>query len=375
MPIILGYGQSNAVGSTIPAGTLNYTVSTQGNLMFNTGLRAPTVGSVSTATSFVTASENEISGYGQTSTVVAADRYTGLTQPKLVVSAGRPNSTISQLLPGQQAFDDGVTGVISKATSVAGEPARLAAVIFWQGESDNTTGKTVSGYKSEFRSLVSALKTQGSNPDVRVLAVQVSINTLVDATTTPLNWSSAQAFYEMIRDGEPNLTVLANAAHLGIIDNNDHSNANGQRMVGEIAGIALNSPSWKPLYPTQLERSGNNVNITYHVPNGSTLNVDDHNLFKVTQWGFKVESTAGANNPVVRCRKLNAHTIQLTCVNTVDAGNVFYGRNFEITPSATVLPNIRIPGGNIVASSATTVDVKFETLPMRHYSLSFQETI
>jgi len=379
LPTLPGFGvlgQSLAAGFGANEAGATSLVSDR-HKMFNAGTRAfsyDTPAVPSNHTSLVPLLESISGNDGETVLTtmlrvfgeVALAEY-GSTLPACVgASLPRSGQPIASFVQGQYIYDR----VVDFAEAMVEQAGQLTALIWIQGESNNTSPNVNRAtYPTTFADIMSDLRTD-TGVDFPVFGYQTSGGTgsVVEVEGGTL------AQWDMFRDGDYNLVTPV----YFMPDNASiHLNALGQKWLGAYFGRALadyyyGGVTRKPLYPSAVVIGGGVCTVTF-AGNEGQLVLDTANFYAVTdaatetKLGFQLLDDA---TPVVigTPAVVGVNQVQFTCPGSFSGvPKVRYGCSYRI-------PNYNEPpkgAGNLHDSSTDRVTIEGYSYPLHNWCVQF----
>ncbi|MBP9715189.1 MAG: fibronectin type III domain-containing protein [Candidatus Pacebacteria bacterium] len=318
---ILSTGQSLSVGvASSPALT---TTQPYSNLMLSGGNGG--LGSGGSFIPLVEASVETISS-SMANTITAND--TGNDFDVAVSLHGVSGYTYSQLKKGQSPFTTGMTQVTNaKSAAIAlGRTSRVIGVTTIHGETDNfngISGATYQGYLEEWQ----------NDYDTDVKAITGQSNEVILFLDQMSSFMSSYAndatseipIYQLYAAEEnPAEIVLVAPKYFFNYSDRHHLTGASSRWLGEYYGkvikkVVIDHETWRPLSPDSAIRSGNIIDVNFHVPAG-VLAFDTTLVSARTNKGFEYyDSTSSATISSVAI--LDDDTVRITLSGTPTGAN------------------------------------------------------
>ena len=309
---ILSTGQSLSVGvASTPALT---TTQPYSNLMLSGGNGG--IGSGGSFIPLVEASVETISS-SMANTITAND--TGNDFDVAVSLHGVSGYTYSQLKKGTSPYNTGMTQVTNakSAAITLGRTSRVIGVTTIHGETDNyngVSGATYQGYLEEWQ----------NDYDTDVKAITGQSNEVIMFLDQMSSFMSSYAndatseipIYQLYAAEEnPNEIVLVAPKYFFNYSDRHHLTGASSRWLGEYYGkvikkVVIDHETWRPLSPDSAIRSGNIIDVNFHVPAG-ILAFDTTLVSARTNYGFEYyDSTASATISSVEI--LDDDTVRIT---------------------------------------------------------------
>ncbi len=309
---ILSTGQSLSVGvASSPALT---TTQPYSNLMLSGG-----VGGLGAGGSFIPLVESgvETISSSMANTITAND--TGNDFDVAVSLHGVSGYTYSQLKKGTGPFSTGMTQVTNaKSAAIAlGRTSRVIGVTTIHGETDNyngVSGATYQGYLEEWQ----------NDYDTDVKAITGQSNEVILFLDQMSSFMSSYAndatseipIYQLYAAEEnPSEIVLVAPKYFFNYSDRHHLTGASTRWLGEYYGkvikkVVLDHETWRPLSPDLATRSGNIIDVDFHVPAG-VLAFDTTLVSSRTNKGFEYyDSTSSAT--ISNVEILDSDTVRVT---------------------------------------------------------------
>lgn len=318
---ILSTGQSLSVGvASSPALT---TTQPYSNLMLSGGNGG--IGSGGSFIPLVEASVETISS-SMANTITANDP--GNDFDVAVSLHGVSGYTYSQLKKGTAPFTTGMTQVTNaKSAAVAlGRTSRVLGVTTIHGETDNyngVSGATYQGYLEEWQ----------NDYDTDVKAITGQSNEVILFLDQMSSFMSSYAndatseipIYQLYAAEEnPDEIVLVAPKYFLNYSDRHHLTGASSRWLGEYYGkvikkVVVDHEEWRPLSPNSATRSGNIVDVDFHVPAG-VLAFDTTLVSSRTNKGFEYyDSTSSAT--ISNVEILDSDTVRITLSGTPTGAN------------------------------------------------------
>ena len=318
---ILSTGQSLSVGvASTPALT---TTQPYSNLMLSGGNGG--IGSGGSFIPLVEASVETISS-SMANTITAND--TGNDFDVAVSLHGVSGYIYSQLKKGTSPYNTGMTQVTNakSAAITLGRTSRVIGVTTIHGETDNyngVSGATYQGYLEEWQ----------NDYDTDVKAITGQSNEVIMFLDQMSSFMSSYAndatseipIYQLYAAEEnPNEIVLVAPKYFFNYSDRHHLTGASSRWLGEYYGkvikkVVIDHETWRPLSPDSAIRSGNIIDVNFHVPAG-VLAFDTTLVSSRTNKGFEYyDSTSSATISSVAI--LDDDTVRITLSGTPTGAN------------------------------------------------------
>jgi hypothetical protein len=309
---ILSTGQSLSVGvASTPALT---TTQPYSNLMLSGGNGG--LGSGGSFIPLVEASVETISS-SMANTITAND--TGNDFDVAVSLHGVSGYVYSQLKKGTAPFTTGMTQVTNaKSAAIAlGRTSRVIGVTTIHGETDNfngVSGATYQGYLEEWQ----------NDYDTDVKAITGQSNEVILFLDQMSSFMSSYAndatseipIYQLYAaEDNPDEIVLVAPKYFFNYSDRHHLTGASSRWLGEYYGkvikkVVIDHETWRPLSPDSAVRSGNIIDVNFHVPAG-VLAFDTTLVSARTNYGFEYyDSTSSAT--ISNVAILDDDTVRIT---------------------------------------------------------------
>ncbi len=318
---ILSTGQSLSVGvASTPALT---TTQPYSNLMLSGGS-----GGIGAGGSFIPLVESSVEtiSSAMANTITAND--SGNDFDVAVSLHGVSGYVYSQLKKGTGPYSTGmsqVTNAKSAAISL-GRTSRVIGVTTIHGETDNyngVSGATYQGYLEEWQ----------NDYDTDVKAITGQSNEVIMFLDQMSSFMSSYAndatseipIYQLYAaEDNPGEIVLVSPKYFFSYSDRHHLTGASSRWLGEYYGkvikkVVIDHESWRPLSPDAATRSGNIINVDFHVPSG-VLAFDTTLVSARTNKGFEYyDSTASAT--ISNVEILDSDTVRITLSGTPTGSN------------------------------------------------------
>lgn len=241
---------------------------------------------------------------------------------------GLSGATYAQLKKGTGPYSNGMTQVTNaKAAATAlSRVLRVIGVTNIHGETDNfngVSGATYQGYLEEWQNDydTDVKAITGQSNEVYMFLDQMSsfMSSYANDATSEIPIYQLKA-----AEDNPGKIVLVAPKYFFNYSDRHHLTAASSRWLGEyhakvIKKVAIDHQSWRPLTPDSAVRSGNIINVDFHVPAG-VLAFDTTLVSARTNKGFEYyDSTSSAT--ITSVSILDSDTVQITLSGTPSGSN------------------------------------------------------
>lgn len=281
---------------------------------------------------------------------------------------GLGSASILILAKGQPTFTAAMSQVAAAKTIAdgLGKTFKFRAVSFVQGEADNAMSRA--DYALQIKKLASQYNEQGKRnakqpDDVIFITSQVTSNTLPNVALAQLDAAI-----------ENTLVYLSTPLYPFNFDvDGRHLVAESSKILGGYMGLVykkvlFDGVNWKPLMPISHTQSGNDVTITFHVPEGSLV-LDTTLIQAQTNYGFSACDSGGVDIPISSVTLVDTDKVKITTSSPIPSGGwVNYAQVAQTAP-------IRSLGGcgNLRDSQGDTLT--YRSWPMHNWCVIFREVI
>jgi hypothetical protein len=268
----------------------------------------------------------------------------------------------------QATFTTAMSQVVA-AKAIAdgqGRTFRFRAVSWVQGEADNAMSRTE--YQSVLEKLASQYNEQGKrlalqSEDVIFITSQVCSNPLPNVALAQLDAAIAHPLIYMS-------TPLYPFNH--DVDGR-HLVAASAKVLGGYMGLVykrvlIDGVQWEPLRPLSHTQSGNDVTITFNVPDGPLV-LDTTLIQAQTNYGFSAADASGVDIPVTSVTLVDTDKVKVTTSAPIPAGGwVNYAQTVQTEPARS------LGGcGNLRDSQGDTLT--YTGWPMHNWCVMFRHVV
>lgn len=281
---------------------------------------------------------------------------------------GLGSASITILNKGNPTFTAAMSQVAAAKTIAdgLGKTFKFRAVSFVQGEADNAMSRT--DYALQIKKLASQYNEQGKRnakqpDDVIFITSQISSNALPNVALAQLDAAI-----------ENHLVYLSTPLYpFNFYSDGVHLLAESSKILGGYMGLVykkvlFDGVNWKPLMPISHTQSGNDVTITFHVPEGSLV-LDTTLIQAQTNYGFSACDSGGVDIPISSVTLVDTDKVKITTSSQIPSGGcVNYAQVAQTAP-------IRSLGGcgNLRDSQGDTLT--YRSWPMHNWCVIFREVI
>jgi hypothetical protein len=309
---VLSTGQSLSVG--VAAGPALSTTQPYANKMLSGGS-----GGIGSGTSFIPLVESGVETMSSSLANSLTFNDLGNDLDTVVSLHGVSGYTYSQLKKGTAPYSTAMTQVTNakNAATALGRVSKVIGVTSIHGETDNfngVSGATYQGYLEEWQN--------DYDTDVKAITGQTSeVPLFIDQMSSFMSSyandpTSEIPIYQLYAaEANPGEIVLVAPKYFFNYSDRHHLTNASSRWLGEyhakvIKKVSLENGSWRPLSPDSATRSGNIIDVNFHVPAG-VLAFDTTLVSPRTNYGFEYYDTTNSAT-ISSVQILDTDTVRVT---------------------------------------------------------------
>jgi hypothetical protein len=289
--------------------------------------------------------------------LIAAENPGAPAYQMLGCNNGQGARSILTLGKGSDVFDNALSQVASTLTIAAAEArtARFQATMWLQGEADNAMSRA--DYLSVFRKMVNDYDDMGRQAmSTRDGPVCITYQTTTNASP---NVALAQLDAAI---ADPLVYMASPLYPLDFANDKYHLNPTGAKVMGAYMGLVykrvlIDGQNWSPVRILSALKSGNDVDLTFHVPSGS-LAFDTATVPAQPNGGFSATDSGGTPITVTSATITGANTVRVTTASPVPSGGfIKYAQQAQVGgKSLGGSGNLRDTQGNSIVLAANGIN-------------------